>query len=103
MTDHVRGTHAYRVLVRQVRREEHVCWLCGQPIDVTLPYRDPITGQVNALSWTLDHVLPLDDYPHLGLVRTNCRAAHHRCNSARGKRPPTRLRPAAPLHTTRRW
>lgn len=99
----IRGTHAYRCLVRQVRREDGICWLCGQPIDRALPYRDPVTGQVNPMSWTLDHILPLDNYPRLALVRSNCKAAHHRCNSARGKRLPTRPKPTAPLRTTRAW
>jgi 5-methylcytosine-specific restriction endonuclease McrA len=102
MTD-PRHTHPYRALVRQVRREEGACWLCGQQIDRALPYRDPTTRRVNPLSWTLDHVVPVDEAPQLALVRSNCRAAHHRCNSARGKRSPHRSKPIDVLITSRRW
>jgi len=102
MTD-PRHTSPYRVLARQVRREDGVCWLCGKDIDRTLPYRDPATGRVNQWSWTLDHVIPIDVAPQLALVRSNCRAAHHRCNSARGKRPPRMIQPITTLITSRRW
>jgi 5-methylcytosine-specific restriction endonuclease McrA len=102
----IRGTNAYRTFARGVRRDptSGTCWLCGLPIDRALPYRDPTTGRVNARSWSLDHVLPLDDYPHLALVRSNARAAHYGCNAARGKRPPRRRQPVPrPLATTRAW
>lgn len=102
-TRQIRSSVAYRALCRTVRREEHTCWLCRQPIDVTLPYRDPGTGRVNPRSWSLDHVLPLDDWPHLGLDRTNARAAHLSCNSGRGKRTPGRRPATQPLVTTRAW
>lgn len=102
MTD-PRHTHPYRALARQVRREDATCWLCGQQIDRTIPYRDPATRRVSPWSWTLDHVIPVDDAPHLALVRSNCRAAHHRCNSARGKRPPRRRLTEGELTTSRKW
>ncbi len=98
----LRSSIAYRALCRQVRRAEHVCWLCLKPIDPDLPYRDPETGKVNPMSWSLDHVVPVSQHPELGLIRDLARAAHYSCNSARGNRPPKRDVPK-PLHTSRAW
>jgi len=99
----IRSTEAHRRLAAQVRAEESICWLCHQPIDRTLPHRNPATGRINPRSWSLDHVVPIDSEPQLALVRANCRAAHLGCNSARGKRPPKRPRPTQQLITTRAW
>lgn len=99
----IRSSVAYRALARCVKREEpEVCWLCGRPIDPTLPYRDPTTGKVNPMSWSLDHVVPVSEHPELALVRDLARAAHFRCNSARGDRAPKRNTPA-PFRTSRKW
>ena len=86
----------WRRLTAQVRREERTCWLCLAPIDLTLPRRHP-------RSFSVDHVIPVSLAPHLEYVRTNLRAAHYGCNSARGARPASTAVPAAPLHTSRRW
>ena len=102
-TAHMRRTHTYLLLRRRVRREESVCWLCGQEIDRSLPYKDPETGLVNRWSWSLDHVIPLDDRPDLAFDRANARAAHVTCNNARGKRPPVRPTLLTDLPTSRSW
>lgn len=62
----------------QVFREESICWLCNTWVDQTLDPRDP-------MSRTADHLIQLD---HKGppLARTNLRAAHRRCNTARSNR-----------------
>lgn len=99
----VRSSHGYLLLRRRVRREEDVCWLCGKSINKALPYKDPTTGQVNRWSWSLDHVVPIDERPDLALDRSNARAAHVTCNNARGKRPPVRHASTAPLATSRSW
>ncbi|WP_408909508.1 HNH endonuclease [Streptomyces solicavernae] len=39
----------------------------------------------HAMSWTVDHVLPLSLYPHLALEISNMREAHRTCNSSRGQ------------------
>lgn len=51
------------------------CWLCHQPIDITLPASHP-------RGLTLDHVLPRSR----GGSHTidNLRPAHRRCNLSRG-------------------
>lgn len=98
----IRSSVAYRALARTVRREEQTCWLCLQPIDISIPYRDQETHRVNGDSWSLDHCIPISDHPELALVRDLCRAAHFRCNSSRGDRAPRRPDPA-PLRTSRAW
>ena len=55
-----------------------VCWLCGQPIDATLAWPDPMSGSA-------DHVQAHDDGGNDS--RTNLKPAHLGCNSRRGKRP----------------
>ena len=100
----LRKTKQYRALCRQVKRERPpVCWLCRKAIDITLPYRDPHTRRVNGLSWSLDHVLPLDTHPELGLDPRNAQPAHFSCNASRGSRPPRRPSIVAPLKTSRSW
>lgn len=54
------------------------CCLCGRPIDLAIPYPEP-------LSFTVDHQVPTshggrDDYSGL-------RPAHNRCNRARSNQP----------------
>lgn len=84
-----RGGHRWRQLVAQVRREEgRTCWLCPDPIDLTLSYPHP-------RSFSVDHVIPLEQ-GGAPLDRTNVRAAHLDCNKRRGTTP------ARPRHS-RRW
>lgn len=69
----------YQRMVATLKREgTHVCWICGDPIDMRLPVND-------TWSWTLDHVLSKADYPCLGLDPTNHREAHRTCNSSKGR------------------
>ena len=61
-----------------IRRGEPPCWICGQPIDYTLPAQDP-------MSFVVDHKTPLA----LGGTDTldNKAAAHRQCNRDKGARP----------------
>ncbi|GIH91955.1 HNH endonuclease [Planobispora siamensis] len=70
----------YRTLREQLRNSPagRVCWICGHGIDLRLPARHP-------LSWSLDHVVPLDRGGD-ELNPANARAAHYGCNSRKGNR-----------------
>lgn len=78
-------------LRRHVARTGEPCWICGQPIDLTLPAR-------HAMAFTADHVEPL---ARGGAVCGEIRPAHRRCNSRRNARaaPETITAPT----TTREW
>lgn len=69
-----------RELKAQVAREEPNCWLCGYPIDPSLPPNHPMAR-------TLDEVRPRSravDRRRAALDRGNVRAAHRLCNSEKG-------------------
>lgn len=83
---------AYRRATKRLRATNATCWICGTPIDRTLPYTHP-------MSWTADHVKPRSKGGAL-IDTTNLRAAHRRCNSARGNRESTK---ADIMPTTRTW
>lgn len=72
----------WRKLVEQAKLElPPVCWIDGQPIDMSLPHN-------HRMSWTLDHVLSRRDYPHLAYEFSNLRPAHRACNSSKKAGPP---------------
>lgn len=56
---------------------------CGQPIDWTLPYKNPDTGQVNRWSKSVDHVHETQDGGPLTDL-DNLTTVHLRCNSSKG-------------------
>ena len=68
-----------------------VCWICGEAIDLTLKYPDPMSG-------TLDHITPVSrggtDFA------SNLKPAHARCNIKRQDKDATEV---APLNTSRDW
>lgn len=78
--------------------EEHDCWLCGQPVDKTLPpFQDgsPEVDEITPIALGGD---PID--------RANCRLAHRLCNIRRGQETKAQLRAQrtiAPFVTTRTW
>ena len=67
-----RGTTAQRDRDRaRIRRTGAACGICGNPIDYTLPYLDP-------LEFVVDHIVPLNKGgPD---VLSNKQAAHRLCN-----------------------
>lgn len=74
-----RSGRPYKRAVALLKREgPHICWICGSDIDMSLPHN-------HRWSWTLDHVLPLAEYPCMALDPANHREAHRACNSAKGK------------------
>lgn len=73
-----RSTQAWRVLAKQVAREEPVCWLQFEGCTTR--------------STTGDHVIPVVDRPDLALVRSNVHGACAECNYKRGNLPIESLR-----------
>jgi 5-methylcytosine-specific restriction endonuclease McrA len=87
----VANGHRRRQLRARVLREEHLCWLCGQPVDKTLPPGLPGSPEV-------DEVIPVS----LGgspLDRSNCRLACRLCNQRRGNGLRRQSRPRVPDFT----
>jgi 5-methylcytosine-specific restriction endonuclease McrA len=68
------------------------CWLCGQPIDYSLPGTHPD-------GFSVDHVKGYATHRHLAEEPTNLAAAHLHCNQSRGTRAP---RPGVTA-TSRSW
>ncbi len=64
-------------------RGDHVCWICGEPIDMTLDWPDP-------MSWSCDEYVPRSrggsQYD-----AANLREAHLVCNQRRGNRMPAQV------------
>jgi len=74
------GRPLERAKARVYATETHCC-RCGEPVDKTLPYRDPITGKVNRDSKSFEHLTELDTGagdPYDGHL------AHLRCNTSAG-------------------
>lgn len=90
--------HRRRQLRAKVLREEDDCWLCGEPVDKTLPPHQDGSPEV-------DEVIPIA----LGgdpLDRTNCRLSHRLCNVRRGQETKKQLRARRTIEsfaTTRTW
>ena len=57
--------------------ETIVCWLCNQPIDMTIA--DPFDDGV----FEVDHVYPVSTHPELADDPDNLRDSHRACNSER--------------------
>ncbi|MCL2795845.1 MAG: HNH endonuclease [Microbacteriaceae bacterium] len=79
----------YRKRARALRHRRQPCWLCGKPIDYSLPYTDP-------MAFTADHVQPR---ALGGKLISELRAAHRSCNSRRG----ARAEHSGSVETTRNW
>ncbi|MFD8404653.1 HNH endonuclease [Streptomyces anulatus] len=94
MAGNPRTGRAYRRLCDWLRAQRLPCWLCGH--NIAYEVRGPEAGK-HPLAFTLDHEQPLSKGGDL-LDPANARAAHRRCNSARGNRT-TIPQPRA----SRRW
>lgn len=64
-------------IAANLRAARGPCFICGQPIDYTLPHDDPD-------AFTVEHIHPRSSHPHLVNDPGNCVPAHARCNKARG-------------------
>lgn len=69
------STQRRKVRARVIARDNGICWLCGDPVDLTLEAPHPDSA-------TMDHVIP---HTLGGKHRaSNLRLAHSRCNADRG-------------------
>ena len=74
---------------RRVLRSETHCAICGQWVDQSLPWLDPMAPQV-------DHRIPVDKGGD-PWARENLTLVHRRCNRAKSNNT------ATPLSTVRPW
>lgn len=72
-----RGSRRQKQLAANLRRQCRPCCICRQPIDYTLQWPDPD-------SFSVEHIRPWSDHPHLREDPSNLDAAHLRCNSSKG-------------------
>lgn len=75
-----RTTSAYQRFVVRVKQLERawVCYRCTVDIDPDLEYPDP-------MSWSLEHVKPVDQFPELMFDIDNATGSHFICNSKHGR------------------
>lgn len=75
------GRPLQRAKARVYEEETHCC-RCGQWVDKSLPYKDPVTGKVNIWSKSFEHLIELDrgGDPYDGHL------AHVHCNTSEGAR-----------------
>jgi 5-methylcytosine-specific restriction endonuclease McrA len=79
-----RRTPAFERIKANLRARRAPCWLCGQPIDYTLPWDD-------LEAFTVDHIKPRSTHPEMADEPSNCLAAHAKCNKSRGNSAVTGL------------
>lgn len=107
-------------VVARVKREESICWLCGRPVDKSLPYLMPgahtkrcanPAGCTGCLPhpWRgeVDEIIPVSRGGS-PFDRNNCKLSHRICNQKRSDKPAGHkkvedLKPREPLKTSRRW
>ena len=76
-----RRTKRAKHLAKEQRAKRLPCWLCGLPIDYTLPPDDD-------MAFSVDHVKPWSTHPELREDPGNLASAHARCNKQRGNKAP---------------
>lgn len=81
----------YRATRLKVLKDDPNCWLCGEPIDMTLKFPEPMSPSV-------DHIIP----HALGGTneRSNLRSAHLDCNRRRQTKDVDRV---IALNPSREW
>lgn len=75
-----RSGRPFERLKKRVYATETHCVICRRPVDMSLPYRDPVTGKVNTMAKSIEHGTELDagGHPYDGHL------AHLGCNSRKG-------------------
>jgi 5-methylcytosine-specific restriction endonuclease McrA len=76
-----RRTKRQKRQAAELRARHDPCWLCGQPIDYTLPAD-------HDWAFSVDHIKPWSTHPELREDPGNLAAAHSLCNKRRGNKPP---------------
>lgn len=76
-----RRTKRQKRQAAELKAQRRPCWLCGLPIDYTLPHDHPE-------AFSVDHVKPWSTHPELREDFGNLDAAHASCNKRRGNGPP---------------
>lgn len=71
-------------LKAEVKARRGPCCLCQQPIDYSLSWPDP--G-----SFSVEHIKPWHDYPHLREDPANLAGAHLGCNTSKKRREPAAM------------
>lgn len=67
--------------LKQLTRENNLpCALCGDPIDCSLHWQDP-------MAFEYDHILSVIAYPELADDPSNGQPSHRKCNRAKGSGP----------------
>ena len=87
--------HRRRQVRARVLREEEVCYLCGHPVDKTLPPNLPGSPEVHELVAVSLGGSPID--------RANCVLTHRLCNVRAGNGTRPAKPEPEPLTSTRRW
>lgn len=88
-----RSTRRYKTLRKAFRHEcaneeqpdgtiGRPCWLCGKPIDYSLP------DNQHPDAFNLDHAYTVAEHPELAEDPANFRASHKDCNELRGDNDP---------------
>lgn len=72
-----RTSRRHRAMANQLRAQRGPCHICHQAIDYSLAYPHPD-------AFTVDHAISKRDRPDLAEDFGNYRAAHARCNWAKG-------------------
>lgn len=92
-----RNNQPYQAKAKALRRlgkaKNLPCWICGQPIDYDLDYRD-------RWSFTADHVKPL---ARGGSMLGALRPAHRSCNAKRGDLSRSFFIPEPPSTNSHAW
>lgn len=74
------GTHrkAFECNKKKILVTETICGICGQPVDKTLKYPNP-------MSPCIDHIIPIDRSGHPSDI-SNLQLAHWKCNRAKANK-----------------
>ena len=74
------GTHrlAFERNKRKIFASQSICGICGQPVDKTLKYPDPMSA-------CIDHIIPIDRSGHPSDIN-NLQLAHWKCNRVKANK-----------------